>query len=156
MGVLNPDDADAIKISLFRPERTLAQAHAELKAMGLAPLTPPLYYKSGTGNRIRTQKPTAADRANLRLAIYPRDDYTCQICFTRFEAPVNYDGLDGIPGLTLGHIVDYRLGGPYEIPNLRAECLGCNARKAFMSPRGSEPRAEGVGDGAYGESQVSK
>lgn len=129
----------------------LASAHARLAEMGLEPLSPPLYYKDWRGNTFRIWTPPAAKRADMRAEVFKRDEFTCQECGLQFDHPEEYDGVRTIPGLTLGHIVDYRLGGPYEAVNLRAECQECNLSLAHMTPPGTPSRTTGRLDGAYGE-----
>lgn len=128
-----------------------------LNWLGLDPLPPPLVEKSPRGNKSRVWRPTAAERAELRRTVYRRDDFTCCWCGTRIapDSPERYSGISGISGLTLGHIVDYRFGGPYDPANLRTECSVCNFRNAHMIPPGTPSRQSGVGDGAYGETATT-
>lgn len=115
-------------------------------------LKPPLYFKDARGKKQRCWAPGAAERARLRSIVYPRDSFTCQECGKKFEHPADYDGVKNIEGLSLGHIIDYRLGGPYVEENLVTECQGCNIGRAYMEPKGTPPRDRdsGRGDGAFG------
>lgn len=116
-------------------------------------LKPPLYYKDWRGNKMRIWTPPAEERCRVRAVVYARDDFTCQECGQEFDHPDDYDGLRNIDGLTLGHLVDYRWGGPFIEENLQAECRECNLGSAHMTPKGSPTRTRetGRGDGVWGE-----
>lgn len=117
---------------------------------------PPLYYKDASGNTQRIWTPTAERRAVLRSIVYPRDGFTCQACDTVFDHPFPYDGVRNVEGLTLGHLIPYRMGGPWLPCNLRAECFPCNVGQAFMAAPGTPPRdrLSGRGDGWWATRDV--
>jgi hypothetical protein len=118
---------------------------------------PPLYYKSPTTpSALRIWTPSAERRAELRSIVYPRDGFTCQGCGDVFEHPWPYDGVRNVEGLTLGHLIPYRMGGPYLPCNLRAECVPCNGGSAFMCAPGtpSRDRSTGRGDGWWASREV--
>lgn len=82
-----------------------------------------------------------------RLAVYIRDDWTCQYCGRKFEptdgrtAPREIDWSPKPPlfyndvWLELDHVHPRILGGSDEIDNLRAACTPCNREKAFKLPK---------------------
>jgi 5-methylcytosine-specific restriction endonuclease McrA len=69
---------------------------------------------------IRLEKMIKRPRPRIRLTkreILRRDSYTCQYCG------------QGVPYLTVDHIVPRRLGGQHSWDNLVAACPSCNHRK---------------------------
>lgn len=125
--------------------------HSRGTALPFELLKPPLYWKDIGGKRLRIWTPPAAEKARLRSVVYARDGFTCQECGRVFDHPKHYDGHPNIEGLSLGHIVAYRDGGPYVEENLVTECVGCNGRKAYMCPPGTPTRDRftGRGDGSF-------
>lgn len=63
--------------------------------------------------------------ARKRRRVFTRDDFTCRDCSQVFPHADPYGG-EGIPGLTLGHIIPRSKGGTYDDDNLIAQCLSCN------------------------------
>jgi 5-methylcytosine-specific restriction endonuclease McrA len=75
----------------------------------------------------------------IRLAVYERDNWTCQYCARRIEpqtesqstgvhAPMtNWDS--NLVWLELDHIVPYSLNGTDTLENLRSACSPCNRQK---------------------------
>jgi 5-methylcytosine-specific restriction endonuclease McrA len=96
--------------------------------------------------RARGPKPSKHRIIELRLAVFPRDEFTCQGCGWQptLPLPPDWNGrwapggpspeprraaelrLDPQRSLTLGHIVPATEGGDYATSNLRAECTFCN------------------------------
>lgn len=77
----------------------------------------------------------------MRLAVYARDQYTCQSCRWAPSTPVDYDGRHALGDvvmrgrqyvvriLELDHVYPESLGGAFEFDNLQALCNWCNASK---------------------------
>ena len=57
----------------------------------------------------------------LRVRVFRRDDYTCQYCGTRDP-----------DRMTLDHLVPQIAGGPADLGNLVASCVGCNLEKSSV------------------------
>ncbi len=75
-----------------------------------------LYVRTSGGFLRRRHKPTRRQKEQIRLQVYLRDEYTCQLCGRRRKSD----------DLTLDHIIPYRYGGPFTFENLRAACAYCN------------------------------
>lgn len=92
-----------------------------------------LYRYTAGGNRVRTYKPHKALARRARVAVYARDQFTCQACGyrpTEEQIMWSEEGARNSPGhLSLDHIVAYRDGGAFSVENLRALCLPCNSRR---------------------------
>ncbi|MFC4373266.1 HNH endonuclease [Nocardia halotolerans] len=84
----------------------------------------------------RKKVPTA-----VRLAVYVRDDWTCQYCHRRIDpttpkqergahAPAVHVKGYGLMWLELDHIGPYSGGGEHTVDNLRAACSPCNRSKS--------------------------
>lgn len=65
---------------------------------------------------------------SIRREVFIRDHFQCQGCGKQFEEPEYYNGLRGIPGLTLGHVIPKMLGGKFIPVNLRAQCIPCQEK----------------------------
>lgn len=77
----------------------------------------------------------------LRVAVFERDDFTCQGCQWRPEdsqIPADYDGRYTIGTwphpraerlLHMDHIIPRAAGGPSILANLATRCEPCNVRK---------------------------
>lgn len=61
---------------------------------------------------------------NIRLAVFMRDNYTCQICNYKNGQENSQDKI-----LTIDHIIPISLGGTSIISNLNTLCMECNIRK---------------------------
>ena len=61
-----------------------------------------------------------------RVAIYVRDEYTCQICGKKCIQDENMYHADNI---TLDHIMPYSKGGANTADNLRVACRACNMKR---------------------------
>ena len=61
-----------------------------------------------------------------RVAIYVRDDYTCQLCGKKCIQDDNKTHPDHI---TLDHIIPYSKGGADTAENLRVACRSCNVKR---------------------------
>jgi 5-methylcytosine-specific restriction endonuclease McrA len=86
----------------------------------------PQRYKRPAGLKFGTSP--AARR--LRVAVFTRDNFTCQDCGYRPDViPPNYDGRLTIGDLTLDHIIPAFRGGLWRDHNLATRCRPCNARK---------------------------
>lgn len=85
------------------------------------------YSRLWNGRLSRVKKPSK----QVRQIVFIRDKFTCQICREDFRDKVTSDPYAGdyVPGLELGHLIPYRLGGPYHPLNLQAECTTCNLKK---------------------------
>lgn len=84
--------------------------------------------KTRGGNYYRRWQPSAGRKRAVRLIVYTRDDFTCQLCGRKHERPQDYAG-ELIYGLTVDHIIPYAKGGLYYPDNLRAACESCNCRR---------------------------
>lgn len=66
----------------------------------------------------------------MKVTVFVRDDFRCQICGIVYSPPADYEGIGVLEGprgqLTLGHIIPYSQGGPFTPENLQAECATCN------------------------------
>lgn len=78
----------------------------------------------------------------IRLAVYQRDGWTCQLCGLEFEpTPDGYAPCISVPPpryritLEIDHIVPVRLGGTHDLKNLRALCQPCNGSKGSNGQR---------------------
>lgn len=80
-------------------------------------------YQPGTHRRRR--KATKG----VRIAVFVRDNFTCQICGWEAKKPEGEYRGTYVHDLDLGHLIPYRDGGPYHVDNLQAECHSCNLRK---------------------------
>jgi 5-methylcytosine-specific restriction endonuclease McrA len=79
----------------------------------------------------------------LRLAVYARDDWTCQYCGMKFDrertwtpttlAPYWGDAVSGFTFLELDHVHPLYLGGSDCAENLCAACTTCNRKKSFRA-----------------------
>lgn len=130
----------------FSKPSTIEEAHETLRLLGLKPLEPPLYIRTGAKHKRRRYRPAPKRAAILRSKVFRRDGYRCQVCDKQFQRPQN--AKDGVTGLTLGHVVEYRFGGPYATANLRAECAECNV-EASKAVKSGVPREQNIGYGAY-------
>ena len=61
-----------------------------------------------------------------RVAIYVRDEYTCQLCGKKCIQDENMYHADNI---TLDHIMPYSKGGANTADNLRVACRSCNMKR---------------------------
>lgn len=89
------------------------------------------YSRSRQGNQGRTWRPSKARTAAVRVVVFTRDLFTCQLCGTQRLPkcdPADYAG-EAIYGLHLDHITPYRDGGLFYPGNLRALCESCNCRR---------------------------
>lgn len=103
----------------------------------------------------RAHRPKVSPRqlADIRLAVYERDGYTCQRCGWQPSIPDNYGGSGALCGpapktdmarppsrrlarlrvLELDHVKPYSKGGRFIVRNLQALCSTCNSRKGATS-----------------------
>lgn len=78
-----------------------------------------------------------AQKFSLRLEVFVRDGFRCRDCGRQFTPPEDYYG-QGVPGLTLGHVIPKSFDGEYVAANLIAQCQECNddlADEVWTGPR---------------------
>ena len=81
---------------------------------------------SSTSNWIPTQQ---------RYAIYARDNWICQLCFTPVDRRLRYSYEKYQPKYpSLDHIKPRSLGGKHEADNLRLAHVGCNSARGIGDP----------------------
>jgi len=84
--------------------------------------------------RIKFRYPAALA---LRVHVFTRDRFTCQVCGETAKLAGEYDGSEppALPSgrhLVLDHVLSRRNGGSHHPGNLQALCDACNARKASL------------------------
>lgn len=62
----------------------------------------------------------------LRVEVFGRHDFACVDCRKSFTPRTDPYCGEGVPGLTLGHIIPDSMGGLLEPRNLVAQCTECN------------------------------
>jgi 5-methylcytosine-specific restriction endonuclease McrA len=84
-------------------------------------------------------KPSKRRMRETRLAVFTRDDWTCQYCGRRIEPKHDnertgeFAPLDGEDFLELDHITPRAAGGLFMVDNLRAACSPCNRTKSAVT-----------------------
>ncbi len=88
------------------------------------------YKITASGKMYRKGQPNQPQRLAIKVQVFERDNFRCQVCGIGYPIPYEFDGtavLDGPRGpLTVGHIKPHSRGGPFRAWNLRAECFTCN------------------------------
>lgn len=94
-------------------------------------------------------RPSPKQKRRLRRSVFRRDGFRCRDnCGIEVVPPPGWDG-EGIPGLTLGHIIPQQMGGSWSVLNLITQCKRDNeelANQVWVGPRhheASDPRVTG-------------
>lgn len=133
----------AAAFELAAPDPRIGRACRQLHEAGLpvetfitaAEIMEPVLYPRTRGNVVALPKKerrldcSAAEWADLRAAVFQRDNYTCVYCTSRL-APLHCD-----------HVMPLSRGGRSVMENLATACAPCNISKGDRTPEEWKRRA---------------
>lgn len=81
--------------------------------------------KRGTARRRAAARAITAEKVQ-RLAVFERDDWTCQICARSVDRAATFPNPNSP---SLDHVIPLSKGGDHTYANVQLACLRCNLRK---------------------------